>query len=622
MNEQHVLLAIAGVLSIVLVFIVIGVIYVTKHYSGERRGNKKKDSRHPSPGDVRETFEQYYGPFALSDDNNSNNNEGEGEGEGGGEGKREGWERETSSNRPIASSSDSDLASASSKYPPSATRHPSVASPFDSDHPTDPIHRWKSSLKRWKASGLGLGKGEEDAKDEELEVYADNNATTPMFEEAIDAMVEAHRTCFANPSSIYSKGKASSEALERSREIIAACIGAKPEELYFTSGATESNNLAIRGVMRVAMAPTFCALNEGDDDTLKVLTSAAEAVAEDSAKGTGRKEDSGPGKDEGNEHNEVQLMATMLKLAAARDRKARRAEGCRRAIVTTPVEHASVYETVATVDADVTVLKVEVDRRGKVDAEHFARLVRRPDVAMACIIVANNEIGTVQDVKRLAKLCRENDVHLHCDMTQTFGKMSVDMERLGVDSATMSAHKFHGPKGVGALYVRQGCWIANTCMTGGTQEGALRAGTENVAGVCGMATALQKCETLRALGRDREVREMRDKVMRSLMKRIPDLVINGDPEGGLYNTLSVCIPGVNSRALIPLLDRRKVYVNTGCACSKGQGSKTLKALGLDEEHLNGSLRISLGFLTTERECRKLCWAMSEALQELLSRKKD
>lgn len=457
--------------------------------------------------------------------------------------------------------------------------------------------RW---LRNW-TGGRGRGASSSYAVGGE-EVYADNNATTQVFPEVVDTIVQAYTLYYANSSSIHAAGKRSAEALEHNRDIIAGLIGARPEEIYYTSGATESNNLAIRGVMRVALSPSYCALIHGNTDA---IDDPQDAEEEERLKYATRSE---------RERILKEREARKTKLASKQDKRHRKA--CRRKIVTTPIEHASVYETVATIDPSVEVVHVKVDRTGKVDATHFAALVRDPEVAMACIIMANNEIGTIQDVSRLAKLCRQNDVHFHCDMTQVFGKYDVDMETIGADSATMSAHKFHGPKGVGALYVRQGTWIDNSCMTGGTQEGALRAGTENVAGVCGMTVALQRCSELRALGRDREVRHMRDTVQRTLTANIPGLVVNGDAGSGLYNTLSVCIPDVNSRQLIPVLDQFKVYVNTGCACSKGQGSATLKALGLSEKYVNGSLRISLSFFTTEEQCRILCTTLLHALHVL------
>ena len=420
-----------------------------------------------------------------------------------------------------------------------------------------------------------------------IEVYADNNATTPLFQEVIEVLVQSYVNFYANASSIHAAGKKSSEALENSREVIASLIGARPEEMYFTSGATESNNLAIRGLMRVALSPAFSSfLNNNETD-----------------------------------NNEDELSLSRLQRVLKRDREHRQnKKGVKHKIVTTPIEHASVYETAATIDPEIEILHVNVDRKGKIDLAHFTELVDDPEVAMACIIMANNEIGTIQDVHRLSKICKKKGVHFHCDMTQVFGKYIVDLKSLGPDSATMSAHKFHGPKGVGALYVKQGAWIDNTCMTGGSQEGALRAGTENVSGVCGMAAALQKCHALIAVGRDNEVRQMRDKIRRTLLSKIPGMLVNGDSESGMYNTLSICLPDVNSRKLIPMLDEHGVYVNTGCACSKGQGSATLKALGLSEKYINGSLRISLGFMTTEEECEHLCKVMLDALSRMQTNK--
>jgi len=392
-------------------------------------------------------------------------------------------------------------------------------------------------------------------------VYADNNASTPVFPQAIQAMTQAYASCYANPSSIHAAGKHARRKIEDQRLALAALVGANPSEITFTSGATESNNMAIRGVMasRLFARP------------------------------------------------DASAVSSTAPAAQSRYR-----------IVTTPVEHASVYETAASV-AGAEVVQVRVDAYGRIDEAHFDELLADGSVGLVAIIMGNNEIGTLQDVHALGLKCRAASVHLHCDMTQVFGKYRIDLRALGVDSATMSAHKFHGPKGVGALYVRSGADVDNVCITGGTQEKSRRGGTENVGGICGMVVALQRCMVLLALNKEAEVRAMRDWTAKTLRAALPELVVNGHPRHALYNTLSVCLPSVNSRQLIPELDAMQVYVNVGCACSRGEGSATLKALGLDERHVNGSLRISYGFMNSMDDCKKLCAAMIHAVHEVSNR---
>ena len=283
-------------------------------------------------------------------------------------------------------------------------------------------------------------------------------------------------------------------------------------------------------------------------------------------------------------------------------------------IILTPIEHASVYETVESLKDRANVSYVRVDPTGRIDIRHFEELARRSDTVLACVIMGNNEIGTVQDVRALSHICKRNRVHLHCDMTQIVGRYVVNLHDLGVDTATMSAHKFHGPKGVGALYVRRGTRVTNFSTTGGSQELSYRGGTENIGGICGMVSALEHCHYLLALGGADEVRSMRDFVRKAIVKEVPDALLNGHPTDSMYNTLSLCVP-LNSRAIVKTLDEAKVYVNVGCACSKGADSKTLMAIGRTPAQVNGSLRISLSYLNTMHECQRLVSELLRAIKE-------
>jgi len=385
------------------------------------------------------------------------------------------------------------------------------------------------------------------------EVYADNNASTRMFPEALKAQVHASRLLFSNPSSIHAGGLRCREVQEDVRERVAKLLGASRNgHVVFTGGATESNNIAIRGVVRHRLAKK--------------------------------------------KHAPVR-------------------------IVLTPVEHASVMQTVEAVaegHEGVEFVTVDVDATGRIDMAHFTEIVQAGDVALACVIMGNNEIGTLQDVRGLARVCRANGTHLHCDMTQVVGKYRLDLRGLGVHTATFSAHKFHGPKGVGGLYVAPRARISyDAAATGGHQEGGRRGGTENLPGICAMASALEKCHVLLALQEDRRVRAMRDLVKSELRDRLPQgTLFNGHPRDGMYNTVSLCVP-VNSREIIRLLNPRGIYINVGCACSNGDGSKTLRAIGRSDAQINGSVRISLSFMNTEAQCRRLCDALVQAVHQLM-----
>lgn len=395
-------------------------------------------------------------------------------------------------------------------------------------------------------------------------VYADNNASTPPFPEALDAAHVASAKYYANASSIHGAGRESRAVIEEQRKKVAALVGVEPCEIVFTSGATESNNIIIRSVTR------FLEVDHPKGSTT--------------------------------DHKKVKDGSSPLMK-----------------IVTTPIEHASIMQTIEsmsdTIKADIT----PVDRYGKVNLEHFEKLLEGGGIIMACIIIANNEIGTIQDVVALSALCRKHRVHLHCDMTQMFGKYAMNLTEMRIDSATMSAHKFHGPKGVGALYVRNGVAMTNACMTGGGQEDTRRGGTENIGGVCGMATALSMCMAMLHGGKATEIREMRDYIRTEIKRHIPGVTENGHPTDSMYNTLSLSLP-VNTRKLIPVLDKERIYANVGCACSQGKGSKTLQAIGLTPAQSQGSLRISLGFMNTREDCVRLVDAIVRGTRKLLLEK--
>lgn len=553
-------------------------------------------------------------------------------------------------------------------------------------------------------------------------IYADNNASTPVFPVALKEATDAYRKCFANPSSIHGSGRVCRKMLEQKRALMASLLGAETNEIVFTSGATESNNIAIRGVIKAVwdrsvrkaktgldrggkkksasrfspepsvskseeedtkesskpckkhddvkktvIAKRMMSMGEEVGDTKEAEPSAPSAsfrsIAASSAgiepfvvsgpvghtdlkdtsmpfddyvpeHGGGgifdeddphrrKEEKEGVVSDEDNEDNEEEEEDE------EEEYKDEVLDGIERSfdageeeykilayprIVLTPIEHASVYQTVESLKDRAHVSYVNVDGYGRIDMKHFADLVRREDTRLACVIMGNNEIGTVQDVRALSKLCRANGVHLHVDMTQIVGRYPVDMRDLGADTATMSAHKFHGPKGVGALYVRRGARVTNFSTTGGGQELDYRGGTENVGGICGMVTALERCEYLRNLGGVKEVQAMRDDLKRAIKAALPEAKLNGHPEYCLYNTLSLCLP-INSRAVVKALDAARVYVNVGCACSKGESSKTLLAIGRSREEINGSLRISLGFFNTPKECRKIVDELVRAVRK-------
>lgn len=361
-------------------------------------------------------------------------------------------------------------------------------------------------------------------KDDKL-IYLDNNGTTRIFDESLKIMEHIYKNYYGNASGLYKFGSKSKKLLEASRDKISKMLNCEPCEIFFTSGATESNNIAIRGIF--------------------------------------------------SKHRERGKH-----------------------IITSSIEHPSVWETARSLPgAEITFLPV--DRYGKIDLQELRNYIRK-DTILVSVIMGNNEIGVIQDIKGIAEICKAQGVHFHCDMTQIIGRYFVDMTSLGVDSATASSHKFHGPKAAGILYLKQGTYF-DSCMSGGHQEKNIRAGTENVPGILAMCYSLHMCYELLKRGKHKEIREMRDWIKQELQDNIPEVIINGHPTDSMYNTLSVCLP-CDSRKLVMMLDKKNVCVNVGSACSKGKTSNVLDAIGLSPEIQQGSLRISLGFMTTWDDC--------------------
>ena len=353
-------------------------------------------------------------------------------------------------------------------------------------------------------------------------IYLDHAATTPLRREALDAMLPYLVEHAGNPSSIHASGRRARQGLDEAREQIAGLIGAKPREIVFTSGGTEADNLAIKGVAWAA-----------------------------SARG--------------------------------------------RHIVTSSVEHKAVLNTCAVLERqgfDVSYLGV--DRYGRVDpAEVAAAITER--TTLVSVMAANNEVGTLQPVAEIGAICRERKVAFHTDAVQSaaFGPPTPDAWQATL--VTLSAHKLGGPKGIGALYVRQGTAMLPQ-MQGGAQERQRRAGTENVAGAAGFAAAMRLAyESIPASS-------LRDRLIAGIT-RIPDVSLTGHPEHRLPNSASVVVEGVEGGDLVAALDLEGVEASTGSACTTGSvdPSHVLLAMGIDEATAHGSLRLTLGHETTEAD---------------------
>lgn len=357
-------------------------------------------------------------------------------------------------------------------------------------------------------------------------IYMDHSATTPVAPEVLEAMLPYFREKYGNASSLHEFGREARDAVESAREKLASLIGASPDEIYFTSGGTESDNMALKGVAL-----------------------------------------SGRGKH----------------------------------IITTSIEHPAVLEVCRSLERmgfDVTY--VPVDDQGIVDPGEIERAIR-DDTVLISVMHANNEIGTIQPIEMIAEIASSRDILLHTDAVQTVGKIPVNVDRLGVDLLSISAHKFYGPKGVGALYVRKGTKIESILQGGGHERG-LRSGTENVPGIVGLGRAAELASEIME-GEVERLTALRERLKRFVLSNIEDSWLNGHPTKRLPINLNFGFGRVEGESLLLYLDSKGIAVSTGSACSskKLEPSHVLRAIGLDPVRCHGSLRITLGRGNTQED---------------------
>lgn len=359
-------------------------------------------------------------------------------------------------------------------------------------------------------------------------IYFDNAATTCVSKTALDAMMPALTENYGNPSSLHMLGQTSNQALDEARQTVAKCLGAQPNEIYFTSGGSEADNWAI----------TQMALQ---------------------------------GQKKGKNH-----------------------------LITTTFEHHAILHTMKRLEKngfEVTYLDVHED--GVVRPEDLEAAIR-PETALVTIMYANNEIGTIQPIEELAKVCHDHKVLFHTDAVQAVGHLPIDVKAQGIDMLSLSGHKFHGPKGVGALYCRRGVRLTNF-IEGGAQERNRRAGTENLPGICGMAAALQEaCDHMEE--NNAKVTAMRDKLIEGI-KPIPCTRINGSIEHRLPGNVNASFEGIEGESLLLRLDIAGICASSGSACTSGSldPSHVLLAIGTPVEVAHGSLRLSLDEVNTMEE---------------------
>ncbi len=374
-------------------------------------------------------------------------------------------------------------------------------------------------------------------------IYLDNSATTPLNEEVLKEMEPYFCEYFGNPSTLYSLGQKSKEALEEARKRVADAINAKPEEIIFTSGGSESDNLAIKGI-------AFKNQDKGKH------------------------------------------------------------------IITSKIEHPAVKETLVFLESigfEVTYLPVYGD--GIIKIEDLKKAIR-DDTILITVMHANNEIGTIQPIAEIGKIAKEKGIIFHTDAVQTFGKIPVDVEELGVDLLSLSSHKIYGPKGVGALYIRKNTRLVPQ-IHGGGQERGLRSGTENIPGIVGFGKAAEMASENQKKDYDYLI-QIRDGIIDKVLEEIPASYLNGDKEKRLPNIINFRFSAIEGESLILLLDAKGINSSTGSACSSKnlKASPILKALGLEDVDVHGSLRLSLGLENSIEDVDVVVEAIRESVETL------
>ena len=359
-------------------------------------------------------------------------------------------------------------------------------------------------------------------------VYLDNSATTRMDSSVLEEMIPFLSDNYGNASSVYSIGRLSKKAIEDSREKVANILNCRPDEIYFTSGGSESDNTAIKGIAR-----------------------------------------------------------------------ANREKG--KHIITSKIEHLAVLDTCKKLEEDgFEVTYLDVDEYGRINLDELKSSIRK-DTILISIMYANNEVGTIQQISQIWKIDKENNIYYHTDAVQAIGSVKIDVQAQNIDSLSLSAHKFYGPKGIGILYVKKDIKFEKF-IDGGHQERNKRAGTENVANIVGLAKALEMAYD-KLEEHTLKISQLRDYYENSVKESIPNIKINGDINDRLPGNSNISFIGVNGQDLLLNLDMMGICVSSGSACTSGSinASHVLMALGLDEDIARSSIRVSIGKYNTKED---------------------
>ncbi|MCG2676556.1 cysteine desulfurase NifS [bacterium] len=374
-------------------------------------------------------------------------------------------------------------------------------------------------------------------------IYLDHAATTPTDPRVVKAMLPYFTKSFGNPSSIHSFGQEGKRAIEEVRDRVANLIGAKSEEIVFTSGGTEADNFALKGV------------------------------------------------------------------AFANEKKGNH-------IITTAIEHPAVIEACKFLEKrGFKVTYLPVDRDGLVNPEDVKKAITDKTILIS-VMQANNEIGTVEPIAEIGKITQEREIYFHTDAVQTTGHLPIDVDKLNVDLLSMSSHKFYGPKGAGALYIRKGTRVISF-IHGGEQERRRRASTENVPGIVGFGRAVEIAkEEMDEEGK--RLASLRNRLIKGILERIEEVRLNGHPEKRLPNNVNVSVEFVEGESMLLNLDLAGIAVSTGSACSSStlEPSHVLLAIGLSPVIAHGSLRLTLGRGTEEEDIDQVLEVLPKIIQRL------
>lgn len=375
-------------------------------------------------------------------------------------------------------------------------------------------------------------------------VYLDHSATTPIDPRVVEAMLPYFTEKFGNASSLHRWGQTALTALDESRRTVAEILNADPKEIIFTSGGSESDNLALRGVALALRA-------------------------------------------RGNH------------------------------VIITPIEHHAVLNTAAQLEKEFgfKVTRVPVNRQGMVDPDDIARAIT-PQTVLISVMYANNEVGTIEPLAEIARIARANQIAFHTDAVQGGGYLPLDVQKLGIDLMSLGSHKFHGPKGVGVLYVRAGTPLL-PAQTGGSHERNRRAGTENIPYVVGFASALEMAQSEREQTNARLV-AMREKLVEGILERVPGSEITGDPKNRLPGHASFVFPGAIGDEMVLGLDLAGIAASTGSACTAGslEPSHVLAAMGYAADSARGALRLTLGRENTSEDVEYAVHTVADVVGKL------